>query len=169
GVDYRWLAPFSSPFSYRQFVFFTGMTAAPGGALSGTAALAATIADQTSSLLSRNFSLYGQDTWRITPRLTVTYGLRWDVNPAIKGKNDANDPFTVTGLDNPATIALAPRGTPLYDTTYGNVAPRVGLAYQLRLTPNWETALRAGFGIFYDLGHGSLGGVSSFFPYIAAK
>ncbi|HMG37109.1 MAG TPA: carboxypeptidase-like regulatory domain-containing protein, partial [Blastocatellia bacterium] len=36
GVDYRWLAPFSSPFSYRQFVFFTGMTAAPGGALSGT-------------------------------------------------------------------------------------------------------------------------------------
>src|SRR5262249_28828736 len=130
---------------------------------------AASIADQTSSLLSRNFSLYGQDTWRITPRLTVTYGLRWDVNPAIKGKNDANDPFTVTGLDNPATIALAPRGTPLYDTTYGNVARRVGLPYQLRLTPNWETALRAGFGIFYDLGHGSLGGVSSFFPYIAAK
>jgi len=45
--------------------------------------------------------------------------LRWDVNPPLKGTNAANDPFTVTGLDNPATIALAPRGTPLYHTTYG--------------------------------------------------
>src|SRR6185436_2739638 len=42
GMDYRWLAPFSSPFSYRQFAQFSGMTTAPGGALSGTASLAAT-------------------------------------------------------------------------------------------------------------------------------
>jgi hypothetical protein len=43
----------------------------------------------------------------------------------LKGKNLANDPFTVTGLNDPASLALAPRGTPLYQTTYGNVAPRV--------------------------------------------
>jgi len=35
GVDYRWLAPFSSPFAYRAFVDFSGVTSAPGGALSG--------------------------------------------------------------------------------------------------------------------------------------
>ncbi|HKQ40803.1 MAG TPA: TonB-dependent receptor, partial [Verrucomicrobiae bacterium] len=169
GVDYRWLAPFSSPFSYRQFVFFTGVAATPGGALSGTAALAATFALQSSALLSQNFSLYGQDTWRATPRLTVTYGMRWDVNPPLKGKNSANDPFTVVGLDHPATTTLAPRGTPLYETTYGNVAPRLGLAYQVSEKPNWGSTLRAGFGVFYDLGQGSLGGVSSFFPYIAVK
>jgi hypothetical protein len=34
GVDYRWLAPFSSPFVYRQFAQFSGVTASPGGALS---------------------------------------------------------------------------------------------------------------------------------------
>jgi len=169
GVDYRWLAPFSSPFSYRQFVVLSGVTATPGGALSGTAALGATIALQSNALLSQNFSLYGQDTWKVTPRLTLTYGLRWDVNPAIKGKNSADDPFTVTGLDNPTTIALAPRGTPLYETTYGNFAPRVGLAYQLRGLRGWDAVLRAGFGMFYDLGQGPLGGVSSFFPYIALK
>lgn len=169
GMDYRWLAPFSSPFSYRQFAQFSGMTASPGGALSGTASLAGTFAMQGSALVSHNFSLYGQDTWKITPRLTVTYGLRWDVNPPLKGKNSANDPFTVIGLDNPATVTLAPRGTPLYETTYGNVAPRLGLAYQFSGIRNWDATLRAGFGIFYDLGQGSLGGVSSFFPYGATK
>src|SRR5262249_46808417 len=81
----------------------------------------------------------------------------------------ANDPFTVVGLDHPATMSLAPRGAPLYETTYGNVAPRVGLAWRLGERPKWETTLRAGFGVFYDLGQGSLGGVSSFFPYSASK
>src|SRR5215211_6432535 len=169
GVDYRWLAPFSSPAAYHQFAAFSGVSSTPGGALSGRALLAQSSSFQTNSLLSQNFSLFGQDTWKITPRLTVTYGLRWDVNPALKGKNRDNDPFTVVGLDNPATMTLAPRGTPLYETTYGNIAPRVGLAYQLGGIRNWGAVLRAGFGIFYDLGQGSLGGVSSFFPYIADK
>jgi hypothetical protein len=169
GVDYRWLAPFASPNSYHQFAQFSGLTASPGGALSGTALFAQAGASQTDALLSQNFSLYGQDIWKITRRLTLTYGLRWDVNPPLRGKNSANDPFTVTGLSNPATIALAPRGTRLYDTTYGNVAPRLGLAWQLGERPNWGTILRAGFGLFYDLGQGSLGAVTSYFPYSANK
>ncbi len=72
-------------------------------------------------------------------------------------------------MNNPATLVLAPRGTPLYQTTYGNVAPRLGLAWQLSDRSNWTTVLRAGAGIFYDLGYGSLGGVSSYFPYSATK
>jgi len=177
GVDYRWLAPFSSPFGYRQFIQFTGMSANPGGALSGsapgatstTAQVAASFGYQSDALFTQNFSFYGQDIWKISSRITLTYGLRWDINPPLKGKNLANQPFTVTGLDNPATLALAPRGTPMYQTTYGNVAPRVGLAYQLRQTPGWGSVLRAGVGTFYDLGYGSLGGASSYFPYSAEK
>jgi hypothetical protein len=165
GVDYRWLAPFSSPAAYHQFAAFSGVS----GAVSGTALLAQSSSFQTNALLSQNFSLFGQDTWKISPRLTVTYGLRWDVNPALKGKNRDNDPFTVNGLDNPATITLAPRGTQLYETTYGNFAPRIGVAYQFHGIRNWDAALRAGFGVFYDLGQGSLGGVSSFFPYSIDK
>ena len=166
GADYRWLSPFSIPFAYLQLALFSGMTTSPGGALSGSASLAGTFAAQGNALLSQNFSFYGQDTWKITPKLTVTYGLRWDINPPLKGKNLANDPFTVTGLNDPPTIALAPRGTPLYKTTYGNFAPRVGLAYQFSGIRNWEAVLRGGFGVFYDLGSGSLGGVSSYFPYL---
>jgi hypothetical protein len=169
GVDYRWLGPFTSPYSYRQFVQFSSLSATPGGALSGTAASANTQSMQGDSLVSKNLSLYAQDTWKVTPRLTLTYGLRWDVNPPIKGKNTANEPFTLTGLGNaainPASLALAPRGTPLYQTTYGNVAPRLGIAWQLGRRPDWGSVLRAGAGTFYDLGSGSLGGASFYFPY----
>jgi TonB-dependent receptor-like protein len=172
GVDYRWLSPFTDPYSYRQFAEFSGVascvepcTEMSGYALSGSAAVAASFTQRADALLSHNLSFYGQDTWKITPRLTLTYGLRWDVNPPLKGKNLANDPFTVTGLNDPASLALAHRGTPLYQTTYGNVAPRVGVAYQLGGGANWTSVLRGGFGIFHDLGSGSLGGVSSYFPY----
>ncbi len=177
GVDYRWLSPFSSLYAYLQFAEFTGVTTCPtqpctetpGDALSDTAYAAFVHATQSDALLSHNFSAYGQDTWKATPRLTLTYGLRWEINPPLKGKNLANEPFTVTGLNDPATIALAPRGTPLYDTTYGNVAPRIGVSYQLGSATNWNSVLRGGFGIFYDLGSGSLGGVSSYFPFQAVN
>ncbi len=169
GVDYRWLSPFSSPVNYAPFAEFKGVSTTPGGALSDTALAAFVHNVQANTLLAWNLSLYGQDTWRVTPQLTLTYGLRWDLNPALKGKNLQNQPFTVTGLDDPATLALAPRGISLYDTSYGNVAPRIGIAYQFGGNQNWTSVLRAGFGIFYDLGYGSLGGVSSYFPYQAVK
>jgi hypothetical protein len=43
------------------------------------------------------------------------------------------------------------------------------VAYQLGGGANWTSVLRGGFGIFYDLGSGSLGGASSYFPYFAIK
>jgi TonB dependent receptor len=63
------------------------VTSSPGGALSGAALFADVAHLQTASLLTQNFSFYGQDTWKLTPRLTAMYGLRWDINPPLKGKN----------------------------------------------------------------------------------
>jgi hypothetical protein len=106
--------------------------------------------------LFTNFSAYAQDTWKATPRLTLTYGLRWELNtPPTDGRG--NHAFTVVGLDDPATMRLAPLGTPLWKTTYDNFAPRVGAAYQLSQTKGREIVLRGGFGIFYDVGTGPTG------------
>ena len=102
---------------------------------------------------SRTF-LSVQDAWRISPRLTLTYGLCWEVNPA-PGEANGNQPLTLTGIDNPSTAKLAAPGTKLYPTTYGNFAPRVGVAYQPFRTRG--TVLRAGFGMFYDLGYAFTG------------
>lgn len=48
----------------------------------------------TVALLSQNFSFYGQDPWKVTPRLTVTYGLRWDTIDRGNSDSDIRHSFT---------------------------------------------------------------------------
>ena len=104
------------------------------------------------------FATFLQDNWKATNRLNVSLGLRWELAPA-PTDTDGRPPYTVDQISNLATTMLAPGNTPLWKTTYRNFAPRVGLAYQLRQTPGWETILRAGFGIYYDTAraNGSIG------------
>ncbi len=170
GIDYRWLAPFAGNPAYQQTIFFLGVTGDSGFATSGEALGVFTNAFQPDvALLSKNFSMYGQDAWKIGSRLTLTYGFRWDINPALSGKNAASNPFTVTHLNDPANLDLAPRGTSLYATRYGNIAPRLGVAYVLRDRQGWESVLRGGAGTFYDFSSGRLGDLTFFFPFTASK
>lgn len=101
--------------------------------------------------LTPNYSFYGQDEWKITDRWNASLGLRWDINPAPTDLN-GNQPYTVTQITNLATTMAAPKGTALWKTQYNAFAPRIGLAYQARRTPGFETVVRAGGGIFYDTG-----------------
>jgi hypothetical protein len=96
-----------------------------------------------------NFSLYGQDTYRMTPRTTITYGARWDVNPAPTSRQGPQ-PFALSG----DPIAGVTENQPIYPTRWLNVAPRVGVAYLSDDAPGREMTLRAGFGLFYDVGYG---------------
>jgi hypothetical protein len=96
--------------------------------------------------------VFAQDTWRVAPRLTITYGLRWDVDfvPSTLSGPKFN---AVTGfnLDDLSNLALLPSGPEPYKTKWGNLAPRIGLAYQLSQNGRWQSVLRGGFGVFYDL------------------
>ena len=114
-----------------------------------------------SDILTQSFSLYGQDTWKITPRFTLTYGLRWEIDPAPSARGNT----TLAAWENvsdPANVSLAPLGTGLWATTLGNFAPRVGAAYSLR--QSGDLVLRAGWGIFYDQGVGQVASVAASFP-----
>jgi hypothetical protein len=97
-----------------------------------------------------NFSVFGEDEWKVAQRLTFSLGLRWEINPA-PGAAKGNLPYTVVG-DDPSTLALAPQGTPLWRTSWYNLAPRLGAAYVLRSNPGYETVIRGGGGVFFDTG-----------------
>jgi hypothetical protein len=99
------------------------------------------------------FSAFVQDEWRISPSLALSAGIRWEVNPPPTEAN-GNVAYTVLGNVNvPSTLTLAPHGTPLWNTTWYNFAPRLGLAWTAHSEPGRETVLRAGGGVFYDTGN----------------
>jgi hypothetical protein len=103
----------------------------------------------------RNYSAYAQDTWHVTPALTLTYGVRWDANPA-PYDGEGRQPFVLRGVEDsaPARVEPLPEGEPLYRTRWWNFAPRVGASYLLaEERPGWSTVLRGGVGVFYDLGN----------------
>lgn len=97
------------------------------------------------------FSLFANDTWRLTKALTLNYGIRWELNPSPSAAGPGL--FAIQGnVANPSSITQAPAGTSLFQTVYTNFAPRFGFAYSLRDNPKFGTVIRGGVGIFFDTG-----------------
>jgi hypothetical protein len=118
-----------------------------------------------------SLSMFAQDTWHIDPRLTLTYGLRFERVPP-PTEASGRQPRTLLGIENDLlqNPRLAPEGTPLFRSRFGSLAPRFGIAYQLRTRGGWETTLRGGAGIFYDLGLGNIAtAFQLIYPFFASK
>ena len=106
---------------------------------------APTFATENRDFIFNTYGLYGQDDWRVTQRLTVNLGLRWEFMNTpheLSGRqsrilNDATDAFTF--------------GPVIKNNTLKNFSPRVGFAYDL--FGNGKTAIRGGAGIYYDMGN----------------
>jgi outer membrane receptor protein involved in Fe transport len=92
---------------------------------------------------------YAQDTWRVTPKLTLNYGLRWEIY----------NPQTVTGKDKGGWLDIT-KGEMLVagenhvplngnvKNNFTNLAPRLGIAYQV----TDKTVIRVGYGRTFDVG-----------------
>jgi hypothetical protein len=120
------------------------------------------------------YGIYGNDDWKVTPKLTVNLGLRWDffglvydhkgkqanfvpggppiggaiylIQPGPTGNQLSPSFLALTALDGIAVQQTGKYGKGLGQSQKTNFAPRVGFAYQV--TP--KLVARAGFGLFYN-------------------
>ena len=137
GADYRRLSP-----SRRDATGYGSIIAeSMADLLAGRNLWTANAAAQTASTRLHELSLYAQDTWQVTGRLTGTYGLRWEYNPAPEAR-----PFAYF-LD-PAQGTVKAYRRPVWPAAFDNISPRASLAW--RLSRSGRTVLRAAGGLYYD-------------------
>jgi len=187
---------FSTGFTQRDYQRSDGVSGSADASFllgfpsSGSASVSA------SGMYSQRYTaFYVQDDWRVSPKLTLSLGLRWDFESPMRERfNRANRGFDATSPSPVEAAVLAAyakspipelpasamrlRGGQLFagsggqpgaifDTDLRGWQPRVGLAY--RLTP--KTAIRTGFGLFVmrTTGIGSQNGFSIDTPYISSN
>jgi len=90
---------------------------------------------------------YLLDSWRMTSKITVDYGLRWDYFGVIGAKNNAFSIFNVTN-GSLETVGAAGGPGSLYPKNWTDIAPRLSVADDL--LGNGKLVIRASAGIFYD-------------------
>jgi hypothetical protein len=168
GADWR---HFRSTFGtdrdaqYRPTYNFAGVA----GALAGTLTSGLINVREKARLDFDNLSLYVQDDWRPTARLTLSYGLRYELNPAPHGATDAEHPSAVTTIEPLASVGLAPPGPRLYATSTRTAGPRAGAVYRLHDARGWTTTIRGGYGLYFDLGYGAVANAAGAFPLLRTK
>jgi Carboxypeptidase regulatory-like domain len=152
GVDFRRLAPSITPANPSVFYIYLGESF-----VEMNNALTVINVQPPDHPMYLNFSAFAQDEWKVSERVNLSMGLRWEVNPA-PGVTQGLNGYTIQG-SSPDIWTLAPQGTPLWRTTWYNIAPRLGVAYILHNTPGRETVVRGGGGVFFDTGQ-QLGALS---------
>lgn len=137
------------------------------GTLTQTAACSITL-PATSPSFARSdrfhdWAVYGQDAWKLTPRLTANYGVRYEYYGVQHNNKAALDSNFYYGPGSNvveqvrsgqvSTVPNSPIGE-LWKPQYGTVAPRVGFAYDL--TGDGKTSIRGGYGISYERNFGNV-------------
>jgi hypothetical protein len=128
------------------------------------------------------FAPYIQDDWKVTSRLTLNLGLRWDFRTV---PNETNDRMGWRDLSNPrggllvADKTLVDKGI-VGDSSYYRFAgrrnpqdaskrvfaPRIGFAF--RPFNDEKTVIRSGFGVFFDSAEGrEIDGAADIYPYVS--
>lgn len=146
GADYRWIRSPGIPAS--PFILTLYETAS---AVSSNTAAEGYVSVQESAVpIFQQFAAYVQDEWHLKSSISLSAGLRWELNPPLS-EQYGNLPYTLLGnIGDPSGLQLAPKGTPLWNTAKYNFAPRLGIAWTVHTSPGWETVFRTGAGVYFD-------------------
>jgi hypothetical protein len=145
-------APFPLSDSFASFLFGFPVVFFQGGG------------DMNRGLRNVDFAAYAQDEWRVTRRLTLNYGLRWEVstpftdirnrmNSWSPGKQSKVYPTAPAGLLFPGDPGVPDGIAPVY---WKGLMPRLGLAWDPY--GSGRTSIRAAYGIFFDSFTNGVGG-----------
>jgi len=142
GFDIRRLSLTSNAQPNERSILFSGIN----GALSGLTARTnffSRIGTQESVI--NKFTAFAQDDWRVTPNLSLKFGLLWESNKPLS--SDGNQtPLALTNTNTP--FGFATNSEQLWKPTYNNFAPRISVAYNM--DNSGKNVIRAGLGWFYD-------------------
>jgi hypothetical protein len=140
-------------------------------AINGTARLSEAtnqyeyLGPRTERVRMNEIGLFAQDSWRVTPALTLNYGVRWELQLPMQPRNDSFSmstladlcgvsgsgsgpggrdcnlfmPNTLTGI-HPQYVQYN-SGNPGYDTDWNNFAPNVGVAWRPNVESGWLRTL----------------------------
>jgi len=167
GFRFDWLEDNTETLGNRNgtYTFSPVTTSQPGQANTGHAFASFLLGAPATAAMQFGFPLlgrstawgfYAQDDWKVTPRLTVNYGLRYEIQQPWYERDgnssnlDLNLPNAAAG-GRPGAYVYAGQGlgrtgsNRFVDNYYGGFGPRLGFAYQLTS----RTVLRAGGGLFY--------------------
>jgi hypothetical protein len=162
GPDFRYARNLRVPSDWNrsgELTFGSSDTANPGG-VGGLSLASFLLGDVTNFFRyvssstnakesQKRFFVYGEDNWRVSPKLTLNYGVRWELYfpETVNGKGQGgladltSGNFRVAGYGGLNTAMNVSK-------TWKTIAPRLGLAYQL----NPKTVIRAGYGRDFDIG-----------------
>ncbi len=108
------------------------------------------------TILSRAYywAFYAQDDWRVSDRLTLNLGMRWEAELPRRVDEDRQNSFDLYKINpvsgTPGIVTFSGRNgvpRPAFRTDRNNFGPRVGFAYRLPFAR--ETVVRGGAGVFF--------------------
>lgn len=101
---------------------------------------------QTGGYITPQYFFFAQDRWQINPKLTFSYGLRYELYPYPSGTNPGDQSYYDTETNTVLVSGYGPNDDRInIKTERGNLAPRLGVAYRL----DDKTVIRSGYGISF--------------------
>jgi hypothetical protein len=141
----------SNPFYFPGDMFLNGLSVGPSAKmhLDPTTGLPTPSepADVSRDYLFWVIGLYAQDDYRLTPRLTLNLGVRYEPSTVPSEKNGKNYGYQNLTTGTLATVTV--KGPIWQNPTLKNFSPRVGFAWDT--FGNGKTSVKGGYGIYYDV------------------